>query len=440
MLARRAGVGLGWGRRNRRRQTETSGDRALTAAPPSSSSLLPSARFVIVPVIGCAFWLVFPSIGTVSKYLGAYGLGLYVVAVPLVLAGIGALVYPRLDSLLTEKQARLLALATLLVLVAAFAALRPITGVARAGHGSDRNEAMNLATAELLHGHYPYHPMTHLGNPISPLPGSLLLAAPFVWLGDSAYQNFAWLAVFFVAARRQLRDSRKALLLIWAALALSPVVAQEIVTGGDLLANSIYVLIFILALLRHPEQGVGWFYAALLGVGLSSRANFLLLLPLVLAALARRAGWGRALKLMAVSCATFAAVTVPFYLADPQGFSPLHTVHKFDAASSGLPLGGGIVLLLDAGLAVALLLRHRGGGYGTLLRDCAIVLALPVVGMVVLLSVRAGRADLASAGYGLWSIFFGLLGCAIVRADPGARGGSPEPLMGARAGKQERGA
>jgi hypothetical protein len=391
-------------------------------------------------VIGCAFWLAFPSVGTVFKYLGVPDLIAYAAVVLGALWGIRVWVLPRLVSYLTERLALVLAAVTLLGLIAVFVWFHPLLSVARPGHGSDRNEALNLATAELLHGRYPYYPKTHLGNPLSPLPGSLLLAAPFVWLGDSAYQTFAWLAVFFVAARHQLRDSRKALLLIWLALVLSPVAVQEIVTGGDLLANSIYVLIFILALLRHPEQGVGWFYAALLGVGLSSRANFLLLLPLVLAALAQRAGWGRALKLVAVSGATFASVTVPFYLADPLGFSPLHTVHKFDAASSGLPLGGGIVLLVDVSLAVGLALRHSGGGYGTLLRDCAVVLALPVAAMVALLSVRAGRADLASAGYGLWSVFFGLLGCAVVRADPGAHGGSANLPMGAPIRKQERGA
>ena len=390
-------------------------------------------------IIGCAFWLVFPSIGTAFKYLGGLGLVAYAAVVLAALWGIRAWVLPRLTSHLTERLALVLAVVTLLGLIAVFVWFHPLVSAARPGHGSDRNEALNLATAELLHGRYPYYPKTHLGNPLSPLPGSLLLAAPFVWLGDSAYQTFAWLAVFFVAARRQLRDSRPALLVGWVALALSPVVAQEIVTGGDLLANSIYVLVFILALLHRPESGSAWLYAVLLGIGLSSRANFLLLLPLVLSALARRGGWGRALKLTAVSCAAFAAVTVPFYLADPSGFSPLHTVRKFDSAPSSFPLGGTVVLVLDVALAVALSFPRWSTGRGTFLRNCALVLALPVVCMVTVLSVRAGRADLASTGYGLCSATFGLLGCAL-----GGRmlGGQPAPgMMNLKAdGKRKRGA
>lgn len=384
-----------------------------------------------IPVIACGFWLAFPSIGTVFKYLGAPGLVAYVGIVLAALWAARVWVLPRLTSCLTERQAIALAAVTLVGLVAAFVWLQPLLSVPRPGHGSDRNEALNLATAELLHGRYPYYPKTRLGNPISPLPGSLLLAAPFVWLGDSAYQTFVWLVVFFVAARRQLGSPRPALLLAWMALALSPAVAQEIVTGGDLLANSIYVLVFILALLRRPGRRSAWLYAVLLGIGLSSRANFLLLLPLVSSALAQRAGWGRALKLIAVSCAAFAAVTVPFWLADPGGFSPLHTLHKFDAASSPFPFGGVVVLLVDAGLATTLSFQHRGNSQVTLLRDCAMVLALPVVFMVATLSVRAGWADLASTGYGLWSIAFGLLGCAV------GRGGRPGEGRAGPGGKAE---
>jgi hypothetical protein len=392
-----------------------------------------------MPLIACAFWLAFPSIGTVLKYLGVPGLVAYAAVVLAALWVIRAWVLPRLTSYLTERQALVLGAVTLLGLIAAFVWLHPMVDVIRPGHGSDRNEALNLATAELLHGRYPYYPRTHLGNPISPLPGSLLLAAPFVWLGDSAYQTFAWLAVFFVAARHQLRDSRPALLLAWVALALSPVVVQEIVTGGDLLANSIYVLVFILALLRRPERSSAWLYAVLLGIGLSSRANFLLLLPLVSSALAQRVGWGRALKLTAASCATFAVVTVPFYLADPRGFSPLHTMHKFDAASSSFPFGGVVVLLLDAALAVTLSLRRWSSSRGAFLRTCATVLALPVVCMVAALSVRAGRADLASTGYALCSLSFGVLGCAIGDRMPGAKSASARTNAEA-GGKKERGA
>lgn len=366
-------------------------------------------------MIACAFWLVVPSVGAVLKHLGGLGLLVYAAAVVAALWAIRSWVLPRLEAWLSEKAAIALAAVTLVGVIVAFLCLHQQVSAPRPGHGSDRNEALNLATGELLYGRYPYYPKTHLGNPISPLPGSLLLAAPFVWLGDSAYQAFFWLAVLFVVVRRQLRDPRRALLLVWAALALSPAIAQEILTGGDLLPNSIYVLVFVLALLHRAERGSAWLYALLLGVGLSSRANFLVLLPLVLSALAQRAGWGRALKLTAVSCATLGIVTVPFFLASPEGFSPLHTLHMFEAASSGPPWFGSFVLFLDAGLAVALAFLRPSRTDAAFLGECALVLAVPVVFLAAVLGVRTGVAGLASLGYGVCSLFFGLLSCTGAR-------------------------
>ncbi|MDA8117421.1 MAG: hypothetical protein M0000_08650 [Actinomycetota bacterium] len=372
-----------------------------------------------MPLIVCAFWLAFPSIGTVFKYLGVPGLVSYSAVVLASLWAIRVWVLPRLTTYLTERQALVLAAFTLMALIAIFVWIHPLVSAPRPGHGSDRNEAMNLATSALLHGRYPYHSRTYLGNPLSPLPGSILLAVPFAWLGDSGYQTFFWLAIFFLTLRRELQGSRPALLLMWIALTLSPVVVQEVMTGGDLLANALYLMVFALSLLRRARERSGWAYAGLFGVGLSSRANFLLLVPLGLVALAERAGWGRALKLTAVSCATFGVVTVPFYLASPGGFSPLHTLRTFDAASARVPWLGVFVFVLDASLAVALAFLRPSRTDAGFLRNCALVLAVPVVSLAIVLGLRTGAAGVDSVGYGLCFLFFGLLSCAKISLDPG---------------------
>ena len=54
--------------------------------------------------------------------------------------------------------------------------------------------------------------------------------------------------VLFVALKVYMKDGRLALLAVWGALVLSPVVLQQLATGGDLLANVIYVLVFTLLL------------------------------------------------------------------------------------------------------------------------------------------------------------------------------------------------
>lgn len=68
----------------------------------------------------------------------------------------------------------------------------------RIGRGSDRDDALDVAVRRLAHLHNPYAARTNLGNPVSPLPGSLALAAPFVAAGRSAYQNLFWVGGFAV--------------------------------------------------------------------------------------------------------------------------------------------------------------------------------------------------------------------------------------------------
>jgi len=206
----------------------------------------------------------------------------------------------------------------------------PNVGGVPMGGGSDRDDALDLAARELMHGRYIYYPKTYHGNRISPLPGAVFLSVPFVLIGKSAYQNLFWLLILFLTIRFYMKDGRLALLVFWSIFALSPVALQQLVTGGDLLANVIYVLAFTLLLIsvtRSPDANI-WvkiMSAILLGIGLSSRANFLLVLPLVFSLLGQNIGWREAAKYSAIVVVTFAAVTLPFYLYDPEGFTPLAT-------------------------------------------------------------------------------------------------------------------
>src|SRR5262249_42838373 len=153
------------------------------------------------------------------------------------------------------------------------------------------------------------------------LPGAVLLALPFVLAGNSAYQSLFWLGMYFLILRAYLRSTRSALFLTWTLLAVSPSVLQQVVTGGDHPANTIYVLAFTLGVAAWvPRLDVAaWkklLLAGLLGIGLSSRANFLFLFPLVYSQVAQETGWKRAAIYGLVTCAAFAVVTLPFWLYD----------------------------------------------------------------------------------------------------------------------------
>src|SRR5216683_580770 len=245
---------------------------------------------------GLAFCLVIPSCGVIQKYFGNIGLLIYLVAATAILWLVFRYLLELVLSRLSERQAQFLAAVTFVALIAVFALVFPRATVHVAGRGSHADDALNLAVGELLHGRYPYYVQTYLQNAIANFPGAILLAAPFVLLGNSAYQNLFWFGVFFFAVSRLQQSWRGGLILIWIVLLFSPVVINYVVTGGDDLANSIYVLLFMLLTVRWVSSSdvPAWkrvLAALLVGVGLSSRANFLLVMPQLFAALTIKAGW-----------------------------------------------------------------------------------------------------------------------------------------------------
>jgi len=303
---------------------------------------------------------------------------------------------------------------TVVLLAAAFAVVYPLANSGVIGPGSDRDEALNIATTELLEGRYPYYPKTYFGLPISPMPGSLFLAAPFMLLGNAAYQNLFWIAAFAATVAWFLKDLRPAVGILLLVLALAPVVINEFVVGGDLLANTLYVLLAIMWLLRLASDArvapwAKYLLAAALGVALASRANFALLVPLVFSALMWRVGLRQATQYIALAGLTFALVVVPFYLYDPAGFSPLHTASYLAQFESVLPFANVIVPAVTVLLALLLATRGSNASLTGPLRHCTLVLACPVVMTMLLASIQAGTANFTFAAYGLPFVLFGAM-------------------------------
>ncbi len=365
-------------------------------------------------LVAFALSLIVPSTAVFQKYLGIAGVVAYIGIASFVL-----LLFFRyrffLDSFaskVTETQTILFAVITFIILIGAFSVVYPIADSGIVGGGSDGDEALNVATTELLHGSYPYYPKTYLGNPISPLPGALLLAIPFVLLGNGVYQNFFWLIVFIIAMKWHWKDGRLALLFFWLILALSPLVLYHFLVGSDYISNSIYVLLLTLWTVSSISQTKrGWktaLLAFLLGIALSSRANFILLLPLIFSEMVHRAGWRSAIRYIAITIITFVVITISFYLYDPQDFSPLHTANKLNQFQSILPLAG-IVIPIATGVLAVILAYYQQSSHnsGIMLRNCTIVLAFPVLCGMILSSIKYGRIDLGFAFFGTLFLFFG---------------------------------
>lgn len=378
------------------------------------------------PLIGLVLALFIPATGKLQRYFGGGAILLYAVYFALTLHLILRYVAPRFRRLVSERVALFLFFALMVGLGVAFGLIYPIATSGAWGGGNDRDEALTVAGQELLHGHYPYyrttsadgtiHPLGVHANPISPLPGSILLTLPFTLLGNSAYQNFFWLPLFFFFLRRFFRNGVEALLFLGALFVLTPIPFHVMVTGDDLMANSIWVMLGMMGVVQvAPDPGRSWpvkaSVALFFGIGLASRVNFLFLLPLVYAALVFRIGWVRSLAWTGAVGAIFLAVSLPFYLYDPAGFTPLQASAKLSRLESVLP-GAVVVIPALTGLAaMALAFRRTNAQPEGLLRNAALVQAVPVVAAVILDSMRTGGLSCAYfEWYGLFFMLFGAVG------------------------------
>jgi hypothetical protein len=248
------------------------------------------------------------------------------------------------------------------------------------------------------------------------MPGSILAALPFAAAGQAALQNLLWLPVFWLTVRRLFRDPTIATLVVLTLFGACPGVAHDFLTGGDLASNSIMVLAAALWLfVEFDRPAPAWrvaVAAAAMGVALSSRASFWLMLPVLHATLSRRVGLARATGSLAVAAIACAAVTLPFYFYDPSAFTPFTTQNKFVVFAARLPRLPLIGPLACIGFSVALawLVRSRDVA-GWLLLSAAAML-LPSMMMVLLASARDDVLNLYFTTYGLPSTLFGGLGVA----------------------------
>ncbi len=370
-------------------------------------------RFLLL--LGLAIFTLASSFDTVLKYFGVGGvLGYFLIGILLIVVA-DRFVMPVMQRLISETTANILAIFTFVLLGVVTLIVFPMVNTAQFGSGSDADDALVIAASELLRGNYPYTTMTYLGNLISPMPGTVLLAVPFVIIGAIHLQNIFWLAIFFLVFRHFEKSSVLALGLLWAMLALSPTMLQNILTGADYASNSLYILVMMWIMIRtipDPESAE-WkriVPAIILGIGLSSRSTFMLIMPLFLSVLVQVSNWKIAIKYLSISATAFIAVTLPFWIYDPAGFAPL-TVQsdKLKFIESVLPFAG-ILIPGSAGiLAVVLSMQNMKDDMARFFRNCAIVQIYILFLTSLLYSIKLGYVDffLQQSGYGMFTLIFG---------------------------------
>jgi hypothetical protein len=210
-----------------------------------------------------------------------------------------------------------------LILTAAFSVLYPLSLKHTLNVGSDREDALRVELNAVYHHQYPYDARTFLGSPPTPLPGAMSLAAPFFAFGHIAWQNFLWLALFFVFTIRFFRHRATALFFLAVFLLLAPANLSDFTSGGDYLTNFFYVAIAVALFIRSLDGAfyVGIPAAFFLGVTLSSRVIYVVILIPLLALTLQRVSRSRAITLFVTVLITAAAVTLPVFA--PHAFTHL---------------------------------------------------------------------------------------------------------------------
>jgi hypothetical protein len=266
----------------------------------------------------CASWAIL-SVHPLFKYLS------HTRAIAALLFGLlSILVAMAVPDPLNYRQRRLSAgwfLLLFLILGQAFAVLYPISLRHTLNRGSDREDALRIELNAVVHHQYPYDARTFLGNPPTPLPGAMLLAAPFYAIGHIAWQNFLWLALFFAFTTRFFRFRATALFFLATFLLFAPADLSDFTSGGDYLTNFFYVAIAV-ALFAHSLNRpltAAIPGAIFLGITLSSRALYpLILIPLLALALQRTPdSRPRTAALFAIVLAAAAAITLPIFTPHP---------------------------------------------------------------------------------------------------------------------------
>lgn len=339
------------------------------------------------------------SVGTIQKYLGTAAA---VVSLPICIAA-AVLGLPQIEPVVirvSERQAVGIAIAGIVVLAVALVVVYPHANTHAVGSGSDRDDAADLGAHRILHGRYPYGPRTYLGLPISQMPGALALAVPFTAMGHSAYANVFWLAVLLAMLALAAGAISIAVGVGAAAIILSPGLVREYLTGGDLIANAVYVAVaatLVYAAVHRRFAGLA--AAALLGVALASRANFVLVLVPLAIAIHSRTGLRRTISLLGVVAGVaLGLVLIP--LVRPAGRESFRISNHLDVLGR---VGSGLTIAAAILLALYLALRRRNWTATEILWQSALVQALFPLALVIHASVVAHSLDASSliSGYGV---------------------------------------
>ncbi len=350
--------------------------------------------------------LFFTSAGTVHKYGGPAGLAVYAAACAAGFVILGRLLSRPLTPR-AERTAGVFTACGFILLLAAFIFIYPKTNAGVFGPGSDRDEDLTRACALTLSGLSPYGELTYSGHPVQAMPGMIAAALPVHAAGNAAFGHLFGRAALFAALRRQCRSTARASLVFWALLILSPEILREFLTGGTLLTNALFISTAVYWLVDAADSPAPTRLiaaSALVGALLSSRPNFLLLLPVLSVYLFKRRGARMTVVSLGTVLAALAAITASFYLKDPAHFPSAGSFNIFERLAGTLPMTAAMPFFFA--VLSALLALGTGTRRADLFFMAGIVQFLPAASLFFVWLATNGANAFSFTGYGVASLFF----------------------------------
>lgn len=299
------------------------------------------------------------------------------------------------------------------------------------GIGGTRGEAIDIAIDRLLAGVYPYSVATSDGSPLTPLPGNLLLASPAsVGLGSADFTSAYLLPIglFLVYAVNKTAAAIAAL-----SLAAAPALWGDYLSGGDLVATSFLAFAVGLHVLKTSQNDTGvarWVWPLILGIVGATRVTTLVVALLVAALVANSGRIRVALIQFGESVLVFLALSLPFYLWNPEEFSPLH-VSRFAKNDAGIISVAVAVGLLCLWLARSRWLKKLAISAQLALGCSVFAFLMTALPMLASLETRADSGELLS-GYAVLALVAPVIVLFLGQSQPSRNSSSHDASVGNR--------
>lgn len=220
------------------------------------------------------------------------------------------------------------------------------------GMGSDADDAMVLGGQALMHGLNPYLFSTYFGNPLSPGPGWLVLAAPFAAAG--VYALMLPLAVALAALLLRQGGQSWYAVSAWLGGIFACLLLWELAAVGNDLPLWGLLLVCAVVLLGRPRLPYWGLPALVLLVGMLATARVAFFYLPVLVGFSLFAVWPRRAVAVALGgSAVMAALHGAFWWwGGGAVYPPLHLVGRAEGLLAGPTLYGAGLFLLLVGIAM----------------------------------------------------------------------------------------